>query len=133
MQESKYFYLWQHRMVLPDDRIVTRTCFGITGNLDNRRNNYEGHVGHEIEFSHVWAGLDRPIRELEIKIKSAFADYLVKGFRDFTYEWINEEVAYEQILGWVEYEVEDQPSIDKFNLENAHGPKTIEEVRQGQT
>lgn len=128
MQESKYFYLWQHRVVLPGDQIVTRTCFGITGNLDNRRNNYEGHVGHEIEFSHVWVGLDRPIRELEIKIKAAFEDYLVQGHRGFTYEWINEQVPYEQILGWVEYEVDGQPSINKFNLENDRGLETAKEV-----
>lgn len=118
MQESKYFYLWQHLVVLPGDKIVTRTCFGITGNLDNRRNAYEGHVGHKIEFKDIWVGLDRPIRELEIKIKSAFQDYLISGHRGFVYEWINEEVPYEQILGWINYELEDHPSITRFELDN---------------
>ncbi len=119
MQESKYLYLWQNQVVLPDGSIVTRTCFGITGDLDNRRNNYEGHVGHEIDFDHVWIGLDRPIRELEIKIKNTFGDYLVRGHRKFVYEWINEEISLDQILGWIEYEVEDHPSISKFSYKNA--------------
>ena len=119
MQESKYLYLWQNQVVLPDGAIVTRTCFGITSDLDNRRNNYEGHVGHEIEYAHVWIGLDRPIRELELKIKNTFSDYLIRGHRKFVYEWINEEVPLKQILGWIEYEVEDHPSINKFSYKNA--------------
>jgi len=115
MQASKpqYFYLWQHRIVLPDDKIVSRTCFGITGNPDNRRNGYEGHVGNTVEFAHLWTGPYRPIKDLEDHIKEAFNDFLFVGHRNFKYEWINEDVTFEQILGWVEWETNNHPSISK--------------------
>ena len=87
------------------DQIVTRTCFGITSNRDNRQNGYEGHVGHSIRFARVWSGPDRLIRELEDKVKQDFHDYLVTGHRNFRYEWINEEVDFDDIVKYVEWEV----------------------------
>lgn len=116
MQESKlqYFYLWQNRIVLPDDKIVSRTCFGITSDPDGRRNGYEGHVGNAVEFSHLWAGPYRPIKDLEDRIKNAFDEFLFRGHRNFKYEWINEQVPFEQILGWVKWETQDHPSIVKI-------------------
>lgn len=123
MAESKqrYLYLWKHKIVLPDDTIVNRTCFGITSNLDNRRNNYEGHVGHDVEFLDVWVGPDRPIRDLEEHIKSTFCDYMLVGHRNFRYEWITESVEYEQILNWIIWETDSHPSITK--LDNFNQPK----------
>ncbi len=100
------FYLWRHRYVDDvTDQIVTRTCFGITSNRDNRQNGYEGHVGHSIQFARVWSGPDRLIRELEDKVKQDFHDYLVTGHRNFRYEWINEEVEFDAIVKYVEWEV----------------------------
>lgn len=100
------FYLWRHRYVDDGtDHIVARTCFGITSNRDNRQNGYEGHVGHSIRFARVWSGPDRLIRELEDKVKQDFHDYLVVGHRNFRYEWINEEIAFEDIVKYVEWEV----------------------------
>ncbi len=87
------------------DQIVTRTCFGITSNRDNRQNGYEGHVGHPIQFARVWSGPDRLIRELEDKVKQDFHDYLVTGHRNFRYEWITEEIPFEDIVKYVEWEV----------------------------
>jgi hypothetical protein len=109
----EYLYLWQHKIVTADDRIVTRTCFGITGNLDNRQNGYEGHVGHEVEFKDLWVGPFRPIKDLEDHIKLAFADYLVVGHRNFKYEWINEDITYDQIVQWLDWETRDHPSVTK--------------------
>jgi len=100
------FYLWRHRYVDDvTDQIVNRTCFGITSNRDNRQNGYEGHVGHSIQFARVWSGPDRLIRELEDKIKQDFHDYLVIGHRNFRYEWINEEVDFDDVVKYVEWEV----------------------------
>jgi hypothetical protein len=115
MKESNesWLYLWQHCIVLDDGRIVTRTCFGITGNKDNRQNNYEGHVGHTIEFKDTWKGPKRPIKDLEDHIKGAFHDYLVVGHRGFRYEWINEEIPYQQIVDWITWELQDQTAIIK--------------------
>lgn len=110
---NKWFYLWQNKIVLPDDEIIIRTCFGITGDRDGRRNGYEGHVGHTIEFKDLWYGPARPIIDLESRIKAEFHDYLLVGYRNFRYEWINEEIDYEQILGWIEWETKDHPSITK--------------------
>ena len=109
MQESKpyYFYLWRHRYV--DDateQIITRTCLGITSNPDSRTQGYEGHVGHTVKFTGLWTGPERLIRELEAKIKSEFYDYLFVGTNNFRYEWINEEIAHDDIHRRVEWEVE---------------------------
>lgn len=107
MQESKhYFYLWRHRIVTDDDQIVTRTCLGITGAPDRRTQGYEGHCGHVVKFARLWTGPKRLIQELEIKIKSDFYDYLFVGTGGFRYEWINETVDFENIVKWVEWEVE---------------------------
>lgn len=108
MPESKTykFYLWRHRFVDDaTDEIIARTCFGITSNLDNRRQNYEGHVGHVIRFAAVWTGPERLIRELEAKIKSDFYDHVVIGTNGFRYEWIREDVEFETVCAWVRWEV----------------------------
>lgn len=107
MQESNhYFYLWRHRFVNNDDQIVCRTCLGITGNPDNRTLGYEGHCGHTVKFAKLWAGPKRLIQELEIKIKRDFHDYLFVGTGGFRYEWITEDVDFDTIVKWVEWEVE---------------------------
>ena len=108
MPESKtyWFYLWRHRFVDDaTDEIVARTCFGITSNLQNRQQNYEGHVGHVIRFPAVWSGPERLIRELEAKIKSDFYDHVVVGTNGFRYEWIGEHVEFETVRDWVRWEV----------------------------
>ena len=106
MQESNYyFYLWRHRIVTDNDQIVCRTCLGITGNPDNRTQGYEGHCGHLVKFAKLWTGPKRLIQELEIKIKSDFFEYLFVGTGGFRYEWINEEVEFDSIVKWVEWEV----------------------------
>jgi hypothetical protein len=100
--ENHYFYLWSHRYVDDStDKIVTRTCFGITSNPHARRKNYEGHVGHPIKFSHTWIGPSRPIRELERRVKHYFSKNRFGG-----YEWICEGVSYETVYEHVKNEVE---------------------------
>jgi len=116
----QYLYLWRHRFWDPDqDKLVERICFGITGDPDGRRNGYEGHVGHRVEFAHLWSGPDRVIRELEDKIKTDFRDYLFQGHRDFVYEWLSEDIAMEQILGWMDYELQDVSTVVKLNQQGA--------------
>lgn len=109
MPESKVyrFYLWRHRFIDDaTDEIIARTCFGITSNLANRQQNYEGHVGHVIRFAAVWTGPERLIRELEAKIKSDFYDHVVIGTNGFRYEWIREDVEFETVRDWVRWEVD---------------------------
>ena len=106
LESNHYFYLWRHRIVTDDDQIVCRTCLGITSNPDTRTQGYEGHVGHVVKFARLWTGPKRLIHELEIKIKSDFHDYLFVGTRGFRYEWITEEIEFDNIVKWVEYEVE---------------------------
>lgn len=111
---TRYLYLWQHRFWDPvQQKILDRVCFGITGDPDGRRNGYEGHVGHAVEFAHLWQGPERVIRELENKIKMDFQDHLVKGHRNFVYEWLTEDIAMDQILGWVQYEIQDVNTVVK--------------------
>lgn len=107
MQESKhYFYLWRHSIVINDGEIVCRTCLGITSSPARRTQGYEGHCGHVVKFARLWTGPKRLIQELEIKLKSDFYDYLFVGTGGFRYEWITEDVEFENIVKWVEWEVQ---------------------------
>ena len=104
MQESKqyYLYLWRHRYVDPDsNEIVERTCFGITSNPERRIQGYEGHVGHRVRFSALWTGPERLIRELESQIKDHSEGFRFVGTGNFKYEWITEQVPYDQFYDWV--------------------------------
>jgi len=118
MQVSKpyYFYLWIHRFVDDQDQIITRTCFGITKNVDDRRNGYEGHVGHTVCFARVWSGPERLIRELETRVKTDFNEYLVRGHRNFQYEWIKEDIAFDSIVKYVEWEVGNFIGVEPVEL-----------------
>jgi hypothetical protein len=105
MQESKqyYLYLWRHRYVDPDsNEIVERTCFGITSNPERRIQGYEGHVGHRVRFSALWTGPERLIRELESQIKDHSEGFRFTGTGNFKYEWITEQVPYDQFYDWVD-------------------------------
>ena len=105
MQESKqyYLYLWRHRYVDPDsNEIVERTCFGITSNPGRRIQGYEGHVGHRVQFSALWTGPERLIRELESQIKDHSEGFRFVGTGNFKYEWITEQVSYDQFYDWVD-------------------------------
>ena len=107
LSDSHDFYLWRHRFVDDDtDAVITRTCFGITSDLNKRQNSYEGHVGHAIKWASLWQGPERQIRELEHRLKAAFRDYLVDGHNDYVYEWVDETIPFESIQNWVEWEVE---------------------------
>lgn len=105
MQESKqyYLYLWRHRYVDPEsEEIVERTCFGITSNPTRRIQGYEGHVGHKVKFSALWTGPERLIRELESQIKDHSEGFRFVGTGNFKYEWITEQVPYDQFYDWVD-------------------------------
>lgn len=118
MQASKpyYFYLWVHRFVDDQDQIIARTCFGITKNVDDRRNGYEGHVGHTVQFARVWSGPERLIRELETRVKTDFTEYLVRGHRNFQYEWIKEDIKFNDIVKYVEWEVGNFIGVQSLQL-----------------
>lgn len=97
-----YLYLWRHKFVDPDtDQVVERTCFGITGNPKRRINGYEGHVGHRVRFSALWSGPERLIRELESQIKDHSEGFRFVGSGNFKYEWITEDVSYDQLYDWI--------------------------------
>jgi len=97
-----YLYLWRHRYVDDDtDKIVERTCFGITSNPKRRIQGYEGHVGHKVRFSALWSGSERLIRELECQIKEHSEGFRFVGTGNFRYEWITEEIPYNQLYDWI--------------------------------
>jgi hypothetical protein len=105
MLESKtyYLYLWRHKYIDPEtDQIVERTCFGITGNPKRRIQGYEGHVGHRVRFSALWTGPERLIRELESQIKDHSEGFRFVGTDNFKYEWITEQVTYDQFFDWID-------------------------------
>ena len=104
--KTYYFYLWRHRFVDDaTDKIISRTCFGITSNPVARTQGYEGHVGHIVKFARLWTGPERLIRELETRIKSDFYQQIVVGTNGFRYEWIDETVDFDNIVQWAEWEV----------------------------
>ena len=97
-----YLYLWRHKYVDPDTgEIVERTCFGITGNPKRRIQGYEGHVGHRVKFSALWSGPKRLIQELESQIKDHSEGFRFVGTGNFKYEWITEQVPYNQLHDWI--------------------------------
>jgi hypothetical protein len=101
-----YFYLWRSCFVdSGTNQLVSRTCFGITKNINDRIKGYEGHVGHTVKFEHVWQGPERLIRELESRIKSDFFDEIFVGDSGYRYEWIKETVQFDSIVKWVNWEV----------------------------
>lgn len=101
--------------MLADGSWVFRTCFGITGNLDDRQNKYEGHTGHAVEFEHVWSsGEQRLIRELESRVKSDFNEYMFRGHRNYQYEWITEEIDFDRVVQYVEWEVDNLIGVEKI-------------------
>ena len=105
MQVSKqyFLYLWRHKYIDPDsDKVVERTCFGITSNPKRRIQGYEGHVGHKVKFSALWTGPERLIRELESQIKDHSEGFRFVGTDNFKYEWITELVSYDQIFDWID-------------------------------
>jgi len=93
----RYLYIWSNH--------IGKTCYGITSNVENRKRKYEGHCGHEVNFDHVYTGPANHIEDLEDRIKSEFWDHLF-GTGTGRYEWINENVATDQILQWIAWEIE---------------------------
>ena len=93
----RFLYLWNN--------VAGKTCFGITSNVDNRRRKYEGHNGFAVEFTHVYEGPANHIEDLENKIKGEFYEHMFHtGIGK--YEWINETVDKEQVVGWINWEIE---------------------------
>jgi|TARA_R110002167_G_scaffold2303_11_gene11908 hypothetical protein len=93
----RHLYIWSN--------VAGKTCFGITSNLDNRRRKYEGHNGFAIEFTDVFSGPANHIEDLETQIKNEFDEHLFHtGIGK--YEWINETIATEQVVGWIQWEIE---------------------------
>ncbi len=93
-----YFYLWTNSL--------GRTCFGITGHPENRRRKYEGHCGHAVTFNYLFEGPESMIRDLEDRIKAEFYDHLFDTSIG-KYEWILESVPFDQVVGWVKWEIEE--------------------------
>lgn len=108
---QNWLYLWTKRIVLDDNTIVERVCFGITSNVGRRQSDYEGANGHIVKFCDLWTGPTRPIKTLETRIKNVFAEHLVVGSKNATYEWLMEDVTLEQIKNWINWEIQDFPSI----------------------
>lgn len=96
-EEIKFLYLWRNH--------VNKTCFGITSNLERRRSKYQGHTGVPVEFSHVWKGPPNLIEDLETKIKESYYEYLFATDIG-KYEWINAEVAYNDVVEAIKFEAE---------------------------
>jgi hypothetical protein len=93
----RYLYIWSNH--------VGKTCFGITSNLETRKRKYEGHCGFEITFTKVYQGPANHIEDLEDNIKREFYQHLFStGIGK--YEWINQDVTTEQVLSWIDWEIE---------------------------
>ena len=92
-----YFYLWKNHL--------GRTCYGITGNPENRRRKYEGHCGYPVKFDHLFEGPQALIEDLEDQVKSEFWEHMF-GTEIGKYEWIREDIPNEQVVGYVKWEVE---------------------------
>jgi hypothetical protein len=109
-----FLYIWTNCFWdVKQQRSISRICFGITSDLDRRRGNYEGHVGHLVEWSAAWSGPKRLIQELEHKIKQDFRDHIWAGFQGARYEWLSEEIPVDQLINWVCWEVGDISTVSR--------------------
>ena len=88
-----YFYMWRHPY-------TGMTCYGITGNPEQRLRKYEGHNGFEVNWSYLIGANESTIRELEKKLKNLI---VTKGYACKGYEWILADVGYDSIEKTVEY------------------------------
>lgn len=118
VSNEHYLYLWQHKYIDPDtDKIVERTCFGITSNPLRRLQGYEGHVGHRVKFSALWKGPSRLIRNIENRIKEHSSEFRFVGTGNFKYEWITEQIPYQQLYEWIDLTlVNDVDGVVSANL-----------------
>jgi hypothetical protein len=113
VDDQLWLYLWTKRIVLDDDSIVVRVCFGITSNYEKRTKQYEGANGHSVKFCDLWKGPSPTIRSLEGRIKTVFSDHLVVGYNNFKYEWLMEDITLDQIKNWINWEITQKfPSIE---------------------
>ena len=114
--DQMWLYLWTKRIVLDDDSIIVRVCFGITSNYEKRTTQYEGANGHTVKICDLWKGPARPIKTLESRIKTVFSDHLVVGYKNSKYEWLMEDVTLDQIKNWINWEIEQEfPAITYDN------------------
>lgn len=113
MKETKerFFYLWKNHL--------GRTCFGITSNPDSRRRKYEGHCGYAVCFDALWCGPDSLIEDLEDQFKTEFWEYLLDTDSG-KYEWVLETIAFQNIVGWINWEIEN--TYNK-RIVNIHSPE----------
>jgi hypothetical protein len=93
-----YFYIWHNH--------VGRTCFGVTGNPFTRLKKYEGHAGVEVSFDVLFEGPESHVRDLEVNVKAEFWDHLFQSGKSEKYEWINNTVSTEQVINWVQWEID---------------------------
>ena len=90
-----FFYTWRNHAGLK--------CFGITGDLENLKRNYEGHTGIPIEFDHVWTGNETLIRDMEKRVKAEYWEYMFATDCG-KYEWLNQDVPFDEFVNWVNWE-----------------------------
>ena len=93
---ERYFYIWRNH--------IGRTCFGIANNAEQRKRKYEGHNGFEVNWLRLYKGPAAHIEDLEYNVKLEFTEHLFCTFGG-KYEWVNQDIATDQVIGWIEYEI----------------------------
>ena len=92
-EDIKYFYMWVHPY-------TKKTCYGITGSLRNRRDNYRGHNGFDIEWNFIASGSVFDIEKLEYTLKQKIKlveESLGHKISFGNFEWIEASVTYDSI------------------------------------
>lgn len=97
------FYMWRHPY-------TGMTCYGITGDKDNRQRTYQGGNGFDIQWSFLVEGEPAEIRKLERTLKKKIIQIegnLGRKISYGAYEWVSAEVDYASIVELVESFIED--------------------------
>ena len=98
-----HFYMWRHPY-------TNMTCYGITGDADNRKRTYQGGNGFDINWTYLVEGDAREIRKLEKTLKQKIKEIETsRGIKISygDYEWISADVEYESIVQLVESFIEE--------------------------
>lgn len=98
-----HFYMWMHPY-------TKMTCYGITGNLDHRKRNYQGGNGFDIVWNFLATGSEDEIKKLERTLKQAIKEVEAVEGRKISYgeyEWVSAEVEYDSIVALINSFIEE--------------------------
>jgi len=96
--DTMCFYMWRHPY-------TGMTCYGITGDTNNRKRTYQGGNGFDIIWAYLVCGDSKEIKKLEKTLKQKIKEIETNTNAKLSYgdyEWIVADVEFDSIVQLVE-------------------------------